>query len=141
MASWKPPPKVEELFSRTDGNKFSGMNRPTAGARTDTPAQVGSAAFQLYSLATPNGQKIGILLEELGIDYDAWVVNIGAGDQFTKGFVDVNPNSKIPCGVDHKVRLFSFYIDSSSPSSSFSFLFFVSSFSETCASNTLSPAS
>jgi GST-like protein len=102
MTSWKPPPKIQELFAKTDGNKFSGMNRSTAGSRANIPADVGSAPFQLYSLATPNGQKIGIALEELGVDYDAWVVNIGTGQQFNKGFVDINPNSKIPCGVDHK---------------------------------------
>ncbi len=61
----------------------------------------GKAPFQLYSLGTPNGFKCSILLEELGIDYDAHVVNIGKGEQFSKGFVEVNPNSKIPCAVDY----------------------------------------
>jgi len=98
---WCPPQKIEDLFAATDGNNFSQINRPTAGARSPDPVPRGEAAFQLYSLATPNGQKIGILLEELGVDYDAFVVNIGKGEQFSQGFVAVNPNSKIPCGVDH----------------------------------------
>jgi GST-like protein len=98
---WLPPPKIEDLFAKAGQNRFSGINKPTAGAWNDTPAEVGKAPFQLYSLATPNGQKVGILLEELGIEYDAWVVNIGLGQQFNKGFVDANPNSKIPCGVDY----------------------------------------
>ena len=101
MASWKPTSKIDELFAKTAGNKFAGMNRPTSGPRDETPAEVGDTKFQLYSLATPNGQKIGILLEELGMDYDAFVVNIGKGEQFTKGFWQANPNSKIPAAVDH----------------------------------------
>jgi GSH-dependent disulfide-bond oxidoreductase len=68
---WNPPQKVEELFASTSGNKFASINRPTAGAREQQDVPVGNASFQLYSLATPNGQKPGILLEELGIDYDA----------------------------------------------------------------------
>jgi GST-like protein len=97
---WMPPAKVEELFANASGNKFASINAPTAGARVDKDLPVGSAPIQLYSLATPNGQKISILLEELGVDYDAYVINIGAGDQFTSGFVGVNPNSKIPAAVD-----------------------------------------
>lgn len=101
MASWKPPSKIEELFNSTDGNNFSAINSPTAGARTsfDYPAPV-TGPFQLYSLATPNGHKVGILLEELEIPYDAHIVNIMKGDQFTSGFVNANPNSKIPAAID-----------------------------------------
>lgn len=98
---WSPPTTITELYEATAGNKFASMNRPTAGPRDDLPVQVGKAPFQLYSLATPNGQKVGIMLEELGIDYDAWYVSIGKGEQFSKGFVDINPNSKIPCAVDN----------------------------------------
>lgn len=97
---WKPPKTITELFKATEGNVFAAINRPTAGARDDLSVPVGKAPFQLYSLATPNGQKVGILLEELGIEYDAHVINIGRGMQFSKGFVDINPNSKIPCAVD-----------------------------------------
>ena len=68
---WQPPNKVEELFASTSGNKFASINRPTAGEREIKPVPVGNSSFQLYSLSTPNGQKPGILLEELGIDYDA----------------------------------------------------------------------
>merc|ERR1712185_522687 len=77
------------------------MNRPTAGPRDETERECGDAAFQLYSLATPNGMKVGILLEELGVDYDAHVVNIGEGKQFSAGFVGAGPNSKIPSAIDH----------------------------------------
>jgi len=97
---WKPPAKIEELFASTGGNQFAAINAPTAGPRVEQDLPVGSAPFQLYSLATPNGQKVGIILEELGIDYDAHSINIGKGDQFTSGFVGVNPNSKIPAAVD-----------------------------------------
>lgn len=111
---WKPPAKIEELFEKPELAPIAkGMNMPTAGPRSQEPVPMGNAPFQLYSLATPNGQKIGILLEELEIEYDAHTFNIGKGMQFQKGFVDINPNSKIPCGVDHKpvdggkpVRLF-----------------------------------
>ncbi len=69
---WAPPAKIEELFAKAAGNQFSNINAPTAGARGDPkPLPVGNAPFQLYSLFTPNGQKVSILLEELGIDYDA----------------------------------------------------------------------
>jgi len=96
---WKPPAKIEELFSKTAGNNFAAINAPTAGARTQKELPVGDAPFQLYSLATPNGQKVGIMLEELGIDYDAWVIRLN-GEQFGSGFVGVNPNSKIPAALD-----------------------------------------
>jgi len=102
QGGWKPPQKVEELFARTKGNNFASINAPTAGARSEFayPAPK-EGPFQFYSLATPNGQKVGILLEELGIPYDAYVVNIGKGDQFTTGFLAANPNSKIPAAIDH----------------------------------------
>jgi GST-like protein len=97
---WVPPKKVEELFPSGSGNVFASINAPTAGARVQKELPVGHAPFQLYSLATPNGQKVGIMLEELGIEYDAHVINIGSGDQFNSGFVSVNPNSKIPSALD-----------------------------------------
>ena len=75
---------------------------PNCVCRNDDLLPVGKAAVQLYSLSTPNGQKVGILLEELGIDYDAHTINIGVGAQFSKGFVQVNPNSKIPCALHYK---------------------------------------
>ena len=100
---WTPPKRIEELYSQGSSGSpaIFALNAPTAGARNEEPVERGEAPFQLYSLATPNGQKIGVLLEELGIDYDAHTINIGMGMQFSKGFVDINPNSKIPCGVDH----------------------------------------
>lgn len=89
--------------------KTGGTNRPIAGAIHEKELPVGKKPLQLYSLATPNGQKVSILLEELlalghkGADYDAWLINIGAGDQFGSGFVEINPNSKIPALVDHSL--------------------------------------
>jgi len=100
-AKWVPPNTIEELFSATAGNNFSSINKPTAGPQSDTPLPKGEAPFQLYSLATPNGWKVGILLEELGIPYEAHFINIGKGEQFGEGFVGANPNSKIPCAVDY----------------------------------------
>jgi GST-like protein len=88
------------------GGRFASINRPTAGAREERDLPVGDNPFQLYSLATPNGVKVTIMLEELleaghtGAEYDAWTINIGAGEQFGSGFVGVNPNSKIPALVD-----------------------------------------
>lgn len=102
------PPRVWE-WNQKDDNKFASINRPTAGARFEHELPVGDHPLQLYSLATPNGQKVAILLEELlelGLaeaEYDAWLINIGEGDQFGSGFVDINPNSKIPALVDHSV--------------------------------------
>jgi len=96
---WTPPAKVAELFPVLTGNQFSSINSPTSGARTERALPDGSAPFQLYSLNTPNGQKVGIILEELGIKYDAHVISL-SGDQFTSGFVGVNPNSKIPAAID-----------------------------------------
>jgi len=88
-----------------NGGKFAGINRPTAGARFDRNLPVGEHPLQLYSLATPNGQKVTILLEELFAagkpsEYDAWFADIMEGDQFSSGFVAVNPNSKIPALLD-----------------------------------------
>mmetsp|Transcript_16276 Transcript_16276/g.17014 ORF Transcript_16276/g.17014 Transcript_16276/m.17014 type:complete len:292 (-) Transcript_16276:31-906(-) len=97
--TWQPPSKVEELFASTAGNKWANINRPTAGSREEKEVPVGNASFQLYSLSTPNGQKPGILLEELGIEYDAHKIGLD-GAQFTSGFVAINPNSKIPAAVD-----------------------------------------
>lgn len=100
------PPKIW-TWEEKDDNKFASINRPTAGARFERELPIGKHPLQLYSLATPNGQKVTILLEELlelgitGAEYDAWLINIGEGDQFGSGFVDINPNSKIPALVDH----------------------------------------
>ncbi len=87
------------------GGRFASINRPTAGAREDRALPEGEQPFQLYSLATPNGVKASIMLEELieagqAAEYDAWTISISDGDQFTSGFVAVNPNSKIPALVD-----------------------------------------
>jgi GST-like protein len=99
------PPAVWSADT-VSGGRFANINRPTAGAREDKPLPVGTNPFQIYSLATPNGVKVTVLLEELleaghaGAEYDAWTINIGAGEQFGSGFVDVNPNSKIPAMLD-----------------------------------------
>eukprot|EP00611_Tribonema_gayanum_P005213 TRINITY_DN1447_c0_g1_i2.p1 TRINITY_DN1447_c0_g1~~TRINITY_DN1447_c0_g1_i2.p1 ORF type:complete len:291 (-),score=97.94 TRINITY_DN1447_c0_g1_i2:247-1119(-) len=82
------------------GGAFTGLNSATAGARTQKDLPVGQHALQLYSMATPNGQKVTIALEEMGLRYDAWYIGIMDQDQFTSGFVAVNPNSKIPAMVD-----------------------------------------
>ncbi|MEO1732530.1 MAG: glutathione-dependent disulfide-bond oxidoreductase [Pseudomonadota bacterium] len=100
------PPKVWTWDSES-GGRFAKINRPIAGATHDKDLPVGTHPLQLYSLATPNGVKVTVLLEELlalGVEdaeYDAWLINIGEGDQFGSGFVDANPNSKIPALVDH----------------------------------------
>ena len=106
------PPKVW-TWNQPNGGLFASTNRPTAGATQDAPLSVGRHPLQLYSLATPNGAKVTILLEELleaghAADYDAWRIDIGSGDQFGSGFVAVNPNSKIPALMDHGsgIRLF-----------------------------------
>jgi GST-like protein len=98
------PPKVW-TWDKANGGNFASINRPTAGATHDEELPVGSHAFQLYSLGTPNGQKATILFEELldaghDAEYDAWLIRIGDGDQFSSGFVAINPNSKIPALVD-----------------------------------------
>ncbi|USD35038.1 MULTISPECIES: glutathione-dependent disulfide-bond oxidoreductase [Vibrio] len=99
------PPKVWKN-EPSSGNQWANINRPEAGARFERELPVGEHPFQLYSLGTPNGQKITIMFEELlarGIqeaEYDAHIINIGDSDQFSSGFVSVNPNSKIPALVD-----------------------------------------
>jgi GST-like protein len=99
------PPKVWNADT-VSGGRFASINRPTAGPREERDLPVGAHPFQLYSLATPNGVKVTVMLEELlaaghaGAEYDAWTINIGAGEQFTSGFVGVNPNSKIPALLD-----------------------------------------
>ena len=100
------PAKVWEWKSE-NGGKFANINRPISGATSEKPLDNGKHPFQLYSLATPNGVKVTVMLEELlergikGAEYDAYLVNIMEGDQFGSGFVDVNPNSKIPALVDN----------------------------------------
>ncbi|HEY4177851.1 MAG TPA: glutathione-dependent disulfide-bond oxidoreductase [Kofleriaceae bacterium] len=99
------PPKVWE-WKKGSGGQFANINRPIAGPTSEKELPVGKHPFQLYSLATPNGQKVTIMFEELlaaghtGAEYDAWLINIGSGDQFGSGFVSVNPNSKIPALMD-----------------------------------------
>jgi GST-like protein len=93
-------------WDKGNGGAFASINRPIAGPTHDKELPVGKHPLQLYSLATPNGQKVTIMLEELlaaghkGAEYDAWLIRIGDGDQFGSGFVDVNPNSKIPAMMD-----------------------------------------
>jgi GST-like protein len=93
-------------WNQESGGKFASINRPVAGATQDKDLPVGKHPMQLYSLATPNGVKVTVMLEELlalghtGAEYDAWLINIGEGDQFGSGFVNVNPNSKIPALMD-----------------------------------------
>lgn len=98
------PPKVW-TWEKASGGQFANINRPIAGPTHEKDLPVGKHPFQLYSLGTPNGQKVTIMLEELlaaghkGAEYDAWLIKID-GDQFSSGFVDVNPNSKIPALMD-----------------------------------------
>jgi len=99
------PPKVWS-WTKPNGGRFENINRPTAGATHEKELPVGRHPLQLYSLGTPNGVKVTIMLEELlalghkGAEYDAWLIKIGDGDQFGSGFVAANPNSKIPALVD-----------------------------------------
>ncbi|BAP15336.1 hypothetical protein AS19_24850 [Alcanivorax sp. NBRC 101098] len=103
------PPRVWK-WDQENGGKFANINRPIAGPTHDQALPVGEHPLQLYSLATPNGVKITVMLEELlekghtGAQYDAWMIKITEGDQFGSGFVDVNPNSKIPALMDHSVN-------------------------------------
>lgn len=103
--AYTPPPVW--TWDQDTGGRFSAVNRPTAGPTHDAGLPIGKHSLQLYSLATPNGVKVTILLEELlecGIneaEYDAWPIRITEGDQFGRGFVEINPNSKIPALVDH----------------------------------------
>ena len=109
------PPKVW-LWDKESGGKFASINRPIAGSIHDKDLPVGRHPLQLYSLATPNGVKVTVMLEELlalghsGAEYDAWLIRINEGDQFGSGFVAANPNSKIPALMDHSgatpVRIF-----------------------------------
>ncbi|MEO6361208.1 MAG: glutathione-dependent disulfide-bond oxidoreductase, partial [Sphingomicrobium sp.] len=109
------PPKVW-TWEQPSGGQFANINRPIAGPTHDQDLPVGRHPFQLYSLATPNGQKVSILFEELlerghsEAEYDAWLIRIGEGDQFSSGFVEVNPNSKIPALLDRSghepIRIF-----------------------------------
>jgi len=100
------PPKVWEWDSES-GGKWASINRPISGATKEAALPVGKHPLQLYSLATPNGVKVTVMLEELlaaghaGAEYDAHLIKIGDGDQFGSGFVDINPNSKIPALMDH----------------------------------------
>ena len=101
---YTPPPVW--AWNKPSGGRFASINRPIAGPTQDKELPVGRHPMQLYSLGTPNGQKVTIMLEELlalghaGAEYDAWLIRIGEGDQFGSGFVAVNPNSKIPALVD-----------------------------------------
>jgi GSH-dependent disulfide-bond oxidoreductase len=109
------PPKVW-TWNKDNGGQFASINRPTAGPTHDKELPVGKHPLQLYSLATPNGVKVTVMLEELlaaghsGAEYDAWLIRINEGDQFGSGFVDINPNSKIPALMDRSgpapVRVF-----------------------------------
>jgi GSH-dependent disulfide-bond oxidoreductase len=100
------PPKVW-IWNKESGGRFANINRPVAGPTHDKELPVGKHPLQLYSLGTPNGVKVTIMLEELlsaghrGAEYDAWLIKIGDGDQFGSGFVSVNPNSKIPALMDY----------------------------------------
>ena len=99
------PPKVW-TWNKESGGRFAAINRPIAGPTHDKDLPIGKHPLQLHSLGTPNGVKVTVMLEELlalghaGAEYDAWLINIGAGDQFGSGFVSANPNSKIPAMLD-----------------------------------------
>lgn len=109
------PPKVW-TWNKSDGGRFANINRPISGSTHDKDLPVGRHPLQLYSLATPNGVKVTTMLEELlalghsGAEYDAWLIRIGEGDQFGSGFVEANPNSKIPALLDRSgpkpIRIF-----------------------------------
>jgi GST-like protein len=113
-SSYTPPPVW--TWNKANGGQFANINRPIAGPTHDKVLPVGKHPLQLYSLATPNGVKVTVMLEELlalghaGAEYDAWLIRIGEGDQFGSGFVEVNPNSKIPALMDRSgtapVRVF-----------------------------------
>ena len=106
MSDGYTPPKVW-TWEENNGGQFANINRPIAGPTHDKALEVGKHPHQLYSLATPNGVKVTVLFEELlalghtEAEYDAWLINIGEGHQFSSGFVEVNPNSKIPALMDH----------------------------------------
>ena len=115
MSEEYTPPKVW-VWEKGNGGQFANINRPVAGPTHDKELPVGKHPFQLYSLATPNGVKVTVMFEELlaaghkGAEYDAWLIKINEGDQFSSGFVAVNPNSKIPALLDRSgpkpVRVF-----------------------------------
>lgn len=115
MSDTYQPPRVWTMDGES-GGKWSKINRPEAGPTHTKALPVGRHPLQLYSLATPNGVKVTVMLEELlakghsGAEYDAWLIDIGEGDQFSSGFVKVNPNSKIPAMMDYSgetpIRLF-----------------------------------
>jgi GST-like protein len=100
------PPKVW-TWNKESGGRFASINRPIAGPTHEKTLAVGKHPIQLYSLGTPNGVKVTVMLEELlalghaGAEYDAWLININKGEQFSSGYVEINPNSKIPVMVDH----------------------------------------
>ena len=104
MTDYQPPSVW--TWDKASGGRFAAINRPIAGATHDRALPIGEHPLQLYSLATPNGVKVTVMLEELlaaghaGAEYDAWPIRIAEGDQFGSGFVEVNPNSKIPALVD-----------------------------------------
>jgi len=112
--TYAPPPVW--AWNKENGGRWGSTNRPVSGATHEKALPVGRHPLQLYSQGTPNGQKVTIMLEELlalghaGAEYDAWLIRIGEGDQFSSGFVDINPNSKIPALVDRSgaqpVRVF-----------------------------------
>jgi len=103
------PPTVW-TWSKPSGGKFANINRPIAGPTHEKELPVGRHPLQLYSLGTPNGVKVTVMLEELlalgerGAEYDAWLIRINEGDQFGSGFLAVNPNSKIPALLDQRFR-------------------------------------
>lgn len=105
LEDYSPPQKW--VWDKENGGKFANINRPISGSTHQKKLPIGKHPFQLYSQGTPNGIKVTIMLEELlksGIkeaEYDAWLIRIGSGDQFSSGFVDINPNSKIPSLVDN----------------------------------------
>lgn len=115
MSDEYTPPKVWK-WNTESGGRFAKINRPIAGPTHDKDLPVGKHPLQLYSLGTPNGVKVTVMLEELlalghsGAEYDAWLINIGEGSQFSSGFVEINPNSKIPAlfdrSVDPGIRIF-----------------------------------
>jgi GSH-dependent disulfide-bond oxidoreductase len=108
-ASEYTPPSVW-TWNKDVGGRFASINRPIAGSTHEKDLPVGKHPLQLYSLATPNGVKVTMMLEELlalghsGAEYDAWLIKIGDGDQFGSGFVGANPNSKIPALMDHSTK-------------------------------------
>src|ERR1700753_198957 len=99
------PPKVW-AWNKENGGRFANINRPISGSTHDKVLPIGRHPLQLYSLGTPNGVKVTVMLEELlalghkGAEYDAWLIKIGEGEQFGSGFVSINPNSKIPALLD-----------------------------------------